>query len=97
LVPTNRTFRDKPGSILEGIRILHDMCLLHDNVEAALDFHVFDVHDFDILIGHPIEKVFQEVPTLGTLNVRLGREIFSIPISQPKNSPAEISPAVRPD
>jgi hypothetical protein len=38
LVPTNRTFRDPPSSILEGIGILHDVCILHDDVEVALDF-----------------------------------------------------------
>jgi hypothetical protein len=58
-------------------------------LQVALDFHVFDVYDFDILIGHPIEKVFLEAPTLGTLDVKLGRDTFSIPISQTKNSLAE--------
>jgi hypothetical protein len=54
-IPTNRTFRDAPGFILEGIGILHDVWLLHYNAEVTLDFHVFDVHDFDILIGHPVK------------------------------------------
>jgi hypothetical protein len=62
LVPTNRTFGDAPGSILEGIEILHDVYLLHDDIKVALDFHVFDVHDFDILIGHLIKKCSSKYP-----------------------------------
>jgi hypothetical protein len=59
-------------------------------LEVALDFHVFDVYDFNVIIGHPFEKLFLEAPILGTLDVKLGRETFSIPISQTKNSPAEL-------
>ena len=47
---------------------------------------------FDILIGHPLEKLFLEARRLGTFDVKLGRETFSIPISRAKNSPAELLP-----
>jgi hypothetical protein len=67
LVPTKKTLRHAPGSILEGIGIIHDVLLRRGDLEVALDFHVFDVYYFDILIGHPFEKVFLEAPTLGTL------------------------------
>jgi hypothetical protein len=53
----------------------------HEDVEIDLDFHVFEVHDFDILIGHPFEQVFLEIPMLGNLDVKLGRDTFSIAIS----------------
>jgi hypothetical protein len=61
-------------------------------LEVALDFHIFDVYDFDVLIGHPFEKLFLEAPILGTLDVKLGRETFSIPLYQTKNSPTEFLP-----
>jgi hypothetical protein len=61
-------------------------------LEVALDFHVFDVYDLNVLIVHPFEKLFLEAPILGTLDVKLGREIFSIPISWTKNSPAKLLP-----
>ena len=57
---------------MEGIGILHDVLVWYDKTELALDFHIFEVQDFDILIGHPIEKMFQNVSSLGTLDVTLG-------------------------
>lgn len=62
LAPTIKTFRSAPRSILEGVRIIDDVSLRHGNFEVALDFHVFEVHDFDIVIGHPLEKLFLDVP-----------------------------------
>ena len=51
---------------------------------------------FDILIGHPLEKLFLEARRLGTFDVKLGRETFSIPISRAKNSPVELLPQLVP-
>jgi hypothetical protein len=42
----------------------------------ALDFHVFDIQDFDILIGHPLEKLFVDPPKIGELDIKRG-EILS--------------------
>ena len=56
-----------------------------------LDFHVFDVQDFDFMIGHPIEKLLIDAPTQGKLDVRLGKETFSVQISRAANSLAEPS------
>jgi hypothetical protein len=53
---TNKTFRVGPQTRLEGLGILHNISLYHDNMEITLDFHVFEVQDFDILIGHPLEN-----------------------------------------
>jgi hypothetical protein len=47
----------------------------------TLDFHVFNIIDFDILIGHPLEKLFLEPPKTGDLDVKLGRDTFTIPIA----------------
>ena len=55
LVPTEKTLKNTLGSILEGVGIVHDLLVRHDDFEVAFDFHIFDVYDFDILIGHPIE------------------------------------------
>ena len=62
------------------------------DTEIALDFHVFEVHDFDILIGHHVEKHFLDVSTLGKLNVSLGGRSYTLPIGQSKNSLAEPTP-----
>ena len=87
LVPTEKTLKNAPGSILEGVGIVHDVLVCHDDFEVALDFYIFDVYDFDILIGHPIKKLFLEAPLLGTIDFKLGRETFSLPISREKILP----------
>ena len=48
--------------------------------------------DFDILIGHPLEKLFIETPSSRDLEVKLGRDTFSIPITRAKNSVLESLP-----
>jgi hypothetical protein len=46
----------------------------HNNVKAALDFYVFEVPDFNLLIGHPIEKLFLDVPRSGNLDIKQGKD-----------------------
>jgi hypothetical protein len=64
---------------------------MHENVDVILDFHVFDVQNFDLMIGHPIEKLLMDAPTQGKLDVRLGKETFLVQISKASNSLAEPS------
>ena len=81
IAPTNKTFRVAPRIRLEGLGIVHDISLYQNNMKIILDFHVFDIQDFDILIGHPQEKLFIEPPSSGDLDIMLVRDIFSIPIT----------------
>jgi len=62
----------------------------------ALDFYVFEVQDFDILIGHPVEKLFLDVSTLGNLDVSFGGRSYTLPIIQSKNSLAKLAPQEEP-
>ena len=41
-----------------------------DKIEVNLDFHIFDILDFDLLIGYPLEN-FHHSP-LGSLHEKLG-------------------------
>jgi hypothetical protein len=66
---------------LEGLGILHNISIYHDNVEIALDYHVFDIQNFDIMIGHPLEKLTMEPLASGNLDIKLGIDTFSIPIT----------------
>ena len=43
----------------------------------------------DILIGHPVEKMFQNISPLGTLDVTLGGRDISLPILRSKDSMTE--------
>ena len=90
--PSNKCLRIAPRINLKGRGVMHNMSMHHNNVKMALDFHVFDITDFDILIGHPLEKLFLDPPKIGDLNVKLGRDVFTIPITRAKNSVAESLP-----
>ena len=92
LAPTSKHFRVIPHLSLKGLGILHNIIVHHNNVEMALDFHVFEIQDFNIMIGHPLEKLIVEPPSSGVLDVKLGRDTFSIPITQAKNSVVESLP-----
>ena len=77
---------------MEGIGILHDVAVWYDKTELALDFHIFEVQDFDVLIGHPVEKMFQNISPLGTLDITLGGKDISLPILWSKDSMIEPTP-----
>ena len=48
-----KSYRIAPCSRQEGLGILHDISLYHGQMEISLDFHVFDIKDFDVMIWHP--------------------------------------------
>jgi hypothetical protein len=56
LALTVKTCRIAPHFRLEGLGILHNISLYHEQMEISLDFHVFGIKDFDAMIGHPLEK-----------------------------------------
>jgi hypothetical protein len=90
VTPTTKSLRTGPRSTLRGIGIMHEVLVWHKEIEIALDFHVFEVQDFDILIGHPVEKLFLDVSDLGGPKVSLGGKPFMLSIGQAKNSMAQI-------
>lgn len=57
LVRTDKTFWSSSSPIIEVYGILRGVPMRNENVEATLDFHVFKVPDFDLLIDYPIEKL----------------------------------------
>ena len=74
------------------------------DMEIALDFHVFEVQDFDVLIGCPLEKNFLDVSILGRIDESLGGKSYSLPIGRnsladpfPQEEPAEEVLVVMPD
>ena len=91
LLRTNKTFRTSSGEILKGGGILQNVSIWHKAINVILDFHVFDVQDFDLLIGHPIEKLLMDAPTQGKIDVPLGKETFYVQIARATNSMTEPS------
>ena len=80
ITPTIKSYRITPHVRLEGLGVLHNISLYYNVNEVPLDFHVFDIQDFDILIGHPLENLFDH-PKIGDPEVKLGRDTFTIPIT----------------
>lgn len=68
------------------------MPIRHNDVEVILDFHVFEVYDFDLLIGNPIEKLFIYVPRFRVVDIKLGKMAFSIHESEPIEKVLVVSP-----
>jgi len=91
LVRTDKTFWTSSGEILEGGGILQNVSIRHEDIDIILDFHVFDVQDFDLLIRHAIEKLLTDAPTHGKIDVRLGKDSFSVQIARAANSMADPS------
>ena len=57
-----------------------------------LSFYIFDIIEFDLLIGQPIERLIQEGQTK-KLNIRLRKNFkLSIPITHSLNAETEPTP-----
>jgi hypothetical protein len=91
-VLTTKSLRISRGTSLKGLGILHDISLHMKDADLSLDFHVFEIPDFDIMIGHPLEKLFVGIHLSGKMDLKLGRNTVTIPITQTKNSVIEPLP-----
>ena len=61
------------------------MPLIIDKIEVDLDFHIFDILDFDLLLGSPFEKL---LTSQGSLDKKL-RKIASATVPCLENSMAK--------
>ena len=53
--------------------------LMVDETKVALDFHIFDVLNLNLLLGYPLEKLFD--PSLGSLDEKLREAASATTIS----------------
>ena len=58
LVLTNKLFKSTSGLIFECCGIARAVPIKIDKTEVHLDFHIFAILDFELLIGNPFEKTF---------------------------------------
>ena len=68
LILTNKLFKSPSGLIFECSGIVRDVPIEINGTEIHLDFHIFAILDFELLIGYPLEKLFQEKPSHGSLD-----------------------------
>jgi hypothetical protein len=82
LTPTTKFLKSLSGQILPSEGIFHLIPIKVDETKVYLSLHVFDIWEFDLLIGHPIERLLHE-GRKGNINVSLGKNInMSIPITR---------------
>jgi len=80
LAPTRTLLGLNSQSRLVSKGLMHDIHLHINKSILALDFHFFDIQDFDVLIGHPLENFFEESSKPGELDLSWG-EITSLSLS----------------
>ena len=73
LVATNKLFKSPSGLIFECCGIVRDVLIEINKTEVQLDFHIFTILEFDILIGYLLENLFQEKSSHESLNKKFGK------------------------
>ena len=92
LTPTTKLLKSLSGQILPSEGIFHLIPIKVDKTIVYLSFYVFDIWEFDLLIGHPIERLLHE-GRKGSINIRLGKSInLSIPITRSLHVKTELIP-----
>ena len=57
LTPTDKYFKSPSGLYFECRGIARDVPITIDKIEVHLDFYIYDILDFDLLLGLPLEKL----------------------------------------
>ena len=92
LVPTNKLFKSPLGLFFECCGIIRAVPTEINKIEVFIDVHIFAILEFDLLIGCPLEILFQEKPSHGSLDEKFGKTASAIPIPYPKNLMVEHHP-----
>jgi hypothetical protein len=54
-----------------------------NETKVHLDFHIFAILDFELLIGYPFEKLFQKKPSHGSLGEECGKTASATHLENP--------------
>jgi hypothetical protein len=92
LTPTTKLLKSLSGRILPCKGIFHLIPIKVDETKLYLSFYVFDIWEFELLIGHPIDRLLHQ-GRKGSVNVRLGESLnLSSPITRLLYATIELSP-----
>ena len=58
LVPTNKLFKSPLGLFFECCGSARAVLVTINKIEIFIDFHIFAILEFDLLIGYPLDKLF---------------------------------------
>jgi len=73
LVPTNKLFKSPSGLIFECCGIARAVSMEISEIEVFIDFHIFAILEFDLLIGYPLDKLFMKNIPMGALVKSFGK------------------------
>jgi hypothetical protein len=89
LTPTDKYFRSPFGLFFECRGIARDVPITIDKIEVHLDFYIYNILDFDLLLGYPLEKL---LASHGSLDEKLRETASTTTISCLENSIAKHLP-----
>ena len=92
LVLTNKLFKSPLGLFFKGCGIARAMPVIIDIIEVPIDFYIYVILEFDILIGYPLENLIQEKCSHGGLDEKLGTTASATPITCPECPKAKQQP-----
>ena len=96
LIPTNKLFKNCSGHIIPSLGVLSALPIVINDFRILLNFYIFDVWDFNVMIGVPIIKLLQEGHN-GKLDIKFGKGFsFSMPITHIVKVKAEHLPELDP-
>jgi hypothetical protein len=72
LVPTNKLFKSPLRLFFKCCGIARVVPIIINGTEAYLDFHIYAILEFDLLVRYLVEKLFQVKPSNGSLDKKLG-------------------------
>ena len=84
LIPTNKLFKSPSGLFFECCGIARAVPIIKDKIKVFIDFHIFAILEFDLLIGCPLDKLFEEKPSHGNLDENFRKIASAIPIFHPE-------------
>jgi hypothetical protein len=89
---TTKLLKSLSGCIVPSLEILCALSIFINGTQVLLNFYIFDVVEFDVLIGQPIGRLTQEGQTR-KLNIKLGKNFeLSMPITYSFNTKIETLP-----
>ena len=83
LILTNKLFKSPSRLIFECCGIVRDVPFEINETKVHLDFHIFAILDFELLIGYPFEKLSKRNLLLGALVKNVGKTTSATHLENP--------------
>jgi hypothetical protein len=73
LASTNKLFKSPSVLFFECCGIARAIQVINEKTEVFIYFHIFAILEFDLLLGYPLDKLFQEKYPHGSLSEEFGK------------------------